>query len=803
MNPSKILFIIILSLLFGAYTLCASIGEKVFSVIDSRHGLSDNQVLHILQLPDGRMAVSTVGNINIYDGARFSYVHYDTDSRYTLPGYEGHRHVYVGEGNLLWSKSRRGLQCFNLASDSYISDIDSVLNAAGADRQPLDLFVDKEGCLWTVSDKGILDTRHKRRYRLLPGALQDLETEGDTLMLFYSTGVMEGFDRASGRRIWHTAAYPDSTSYTFTSLVRITPDGQVLQVRVSKSGESVLMRFDTRTLRWKVLLQTPYVLHTLSQPTADEAYIASMKGIWHIDLNTSETRLITRLTGITSDISVEGGLNTLYMDRASGCWIGTYRDGLLYSPPEPTRILSRESLGLLGIDSLKIRKVTLRGGKSLIDKEGRQWTATVDGLRIQDSGNGLDTTLYTENGLSNNCIKSLAIDSDGAIWASTANGMNAIYTTGNNEFIIDSYGSDMGALPGEYREGASFISSDGRLLFAHPKGWTMVNPISSDKLKELPASLVRQITVNGMPVSFTPGKRLDFDYDKNDIAISYASLNYANPQSTKWQYRILQTGSGKDVPWHTYDREGGGFHFTMPQVMPGNYLVQVRSAERDGAPFGTPVEIAFFIRKPWWWSGWAIAAYILILLCLCSIGWMIYRRIEIKRIEKIHNEEKMLLRMKELIERCNYYEEKIKSNAKKGDMEAHSEDNETSEDGQSECVAPQKAGMSQEDKDFIAQAINLVEMNMDNGYSVKRLSSDLCMERTGLYKRITALLDKSPSVFIRSVRLNHATRLIEEGKLPMNEIAELTGFSSSSHMSRCFKEEHGCTPTEYVRNLGK
>lgn len=32
------------------------------------------------------------------------------------------------------------------------------------------------------------------------------------------------------------------------------------------------------------------------------------------------------------------------------------------------------------------------------------------------------------------------------------------------------------------------------------------------------------------------------------------------------------------------------------------------------------------------------------------------------------------------------------------------------------------------------------------------------------------------------------------------EVAEQTGFSSSSHMSRCFQAEWGCTPMEYVRS---
>ncbi len=46
---------------------------------------------------------------------------------------------------------------------------------------------------------------------------------------------------------------------------------------------------------------------------------------------------------------------------------------------------------------------------------------------------------------------------------------------------------------------------------------------------------------------------------------------------------------------------------------------------------------------------------------------------------------------------------------------------------------------------FLVQAIELVEKNLDvNGYSVEQLSRDLCMERTGLYRKLVTLLRPVP-----------------------------------------------------------
>ncbi|MDE6143067.1 MAG: AraC family transcriptional regulator [Muribaculaceae bacterium] len=112
--------------------------------------------------------------------------------------------------------------------------------------------------------------------------------------------------------------------------------------------------------------------------------------------------------------------------------------------------------------------------------------------------------------------------------------------------------------------------------------------------------------------------------------------------------------------------------------------------------------------------------------------------------------------------------------------------------------------LSDADKAFIARAVEAVEKNLNTpGYSVASLSRDLCMDRTGLYRKLTALLDRSPSLFIRDIRLRNAARLLEEGKLSITEISELTGFSSTSYMSKCFQERYGCRPSDYAeKNKG-
>ena len=75
------------------------------------------------------------------------------------------------------------------------------------------------------------------------------------------------------------------------------------------------------------------------------------------------------------------------------------------------------------------------------------------------------------------------------------------------------------------------------------------------------------------------------------------------------------------------------------------------------------------------------------------------------------------------------------------------------------------------------------------------------LERTGLYKKISAILEKIPSTLIKSIRLRRAVDLIKNTDLSIQEIAEQTGFYSSSHLARSIQSEYSCKPTDLRRKL--
>jgi signal transduction histidine kinase/DNA-binding response OmpR family regulator len=86
----------------------------------------------------------------------------------------------------------------------------------------------------------------------------------------------------------------------------------------------------------------------------------------------------------------------------------------------------------------------------------------------------------------------------------------------------------------------------------------------------------------------------------------------------------------------------------------------------------------------------------------------------------------------------------------------------------------------------------------DPEFSVETLATLLFMSRATLSRKSKDELGISPRVFIIQTRMQHASKLLQEGTLSVSEIAYAVGFESLSYFSKSFKKHTGKTPSEYV-----
>ncbi|MCO4291577.1 ATP-binding protein [Solitalea sp. MAHUQ-68] len=119
-------------------------------------------------------------------------------------------------------------------------------------------------------------------------------------------------------------------------------------------------------------------------------------------------------------------------------------------------------------------------------------------------------------------------------------------------------------------------------------------------------------------------------------------------------------------------------------------------------------------------------------------------------------------------------------------------------------VKPTEIKIDSLDEKFIQNVLQVVEKNISNSeFSVEELSAEVNMSRVALYKKILTITGKTPIEFIKSIRLNRATQLLEKSQLTVSEIAYEVGFSNPKYFTKIFKAEFGIIPSVYASEKKK
>ncbi|MEZ4939542.1 MAG: ATP-binding protein [Saprospiraceae bacterium] len=118
----------------------------------------------------------------------------------------------------------------------------------------------------------------------------------------------------------------------------------------------------------------------------------------------------------------------------------------------------------------------------------------------------------------------------------------------------------------------------------------------------------------------------------------------------------------------------------------------------------------------------------------------------------------------------------------------------------SQAIPPLAADVSPEvdrEQEFLQKLILAIEERLnDADLTIPEISQILAMSDTQLYRKLKAITGKTPSQFIRSVRLKKAMDLLRSSGLNVSEIAYEVGFTGPQYFSRMFKEEFGFPPSE-------
>ncbi len=112
---------------------------------------------------------------------------------------------------------------------------------------------------------------------------------------------------------------------------------------------------------------------------------------------------------------------------------------------------------------------------------------------------------------------------------------------------------------------------------------------------------------------------------------------------------------------------------------------------------------------------------------------------------------------------------------------------------QSENIA-----LSSLDEKLYKKALEIIEKNISNDdFDIPYFCEELGVSRSVLFIKVKAWTDFTPKQFIKHIRLTKAAKLLEQGKMNVNQISDKVGFKNQKYFSISFKSKFGKTPSEY------
>ena len=255
-------------------------------------------------------------------------------------------------------------------------------------------------------------------------------------------------------------------------------------------------------------------------------------------------------------------------------------------------------------------------------------------------------------------------------------------------------------------------------------------------------------------------RRVEVEPTATSLTLRLSTLEHLDADKVTFAYKIEGWNDG----WIRLPQGVNTIH--LSNLPKGEYTLTVRATDTHGS-WGEATDcLVIRILPHWWQTWWARLLFVVALTALLYGLWLLGHRIRQLRALQRKRKEIVLT-----------------------EIELH----------------PDELEASRIDNEFLQKAVQMVEKNIaESDYSVEQMSSDLCMSRMNLYRRLHSLTGQTPTEFMRDLRLKKAAQLLlSMPEAPINEIASKVGFSTPSYFSKCFKQMFGVLPTQYGSSADK
>ena len=803
-------------LLACVLSVVAVTSKRVFQAYTARDGLADNSAQTIHCATSGRLVITTMGQINFFDGNRFSFIDPSMENTYPLPSYFGNYHVYVDKYHHMWLKNTHTITCVDLITEMFVKSVEEVFREFGINEAVKDFFVDDNGVAYLLTEKGLYSVDSKKYFKVREkNNLQDLETyQGKYLLLFYETGEVDVLELSTGSYVNTSKAYDEERAlYYNKSSVILKDDFMFYQIRNGNKG-AILQVFNIGKWEWKTLMETPYHLNNL-QKRNNLLYIPCEYGYWVYDVELGRAGQVDELRMMDGRV-LKTNDNALCFDRQGGMWIGTEKWGLLYSRPNnpPFIAYTWDQPEALKYDAMMANVPSSRTFKGKYvnclfkDSRGWIWVGTSSGLHLyQKESDNTPRVFARREGLLNNVVHSVIEDKHHNIWVGTSYGISCLKLRPDGSLIdILSYNQYDNIPEESFVNGKALCLPDSTIVmqsldhvvaFNPTHMMTLESDIGFDLYPELVGLMINGNrvrtgeTLNGKVIldrALIRIKEFNFDYDQNSLSLTFSALNYFRPQQTYYRVRVKEI----DDTWKVmtpYNSQGmvdsrGQFHLPLPSLKAGTYTIEMQASMSIDDWATEPREWVIHINEPWWRATGLFVLLGLLILSLFLMNVYLYVRNSSMRSRRINEEHSIIRRIKVFAERCTHTKDEQLAPLTK----------------EISGVGSDSANnLSEEFVQTMLKLLDFVNERRASQMSMKQLSEKAGMDLPSFYSLISSNVYKNPRELVKRVMMNRAKEMLRNSGEDIADIAEKCGFSSPNYFIASFFRENHVLPEEYRR----
>lgn len=225
-----------------------------------------------------------------------------------------------------------------------------------------------------------------------------------------------------------------------------------------------------------------------------------------------------------------------------------------------------------------------------------------------------------DDGLQSDLVFSMTEDKKGYLWIVAENALSRFNP--ENE-IIENYDKKHFKRDVNLTEAIPLFRNN-KLIIGTDDGFFEANTDLLMKSSYVPKIRFTELSIQGekRKIAIDDIQELKLKPNERDISVKFTALDYIDPSSIKYAYRI----KGLEDKWNESGNNREARFMNLPH---GKYQLEVKSTNSDGVWTANIRSLNLYVVPTFWETGWAVLFFILIFILLTSVAvyifYIIYR----------------------------------------------------------------------------------------------------------------------------------------------------------------------------------